>query len=176
MGVRGRLRFRHLLFATLFANQSIADASPPNALAQEVLENTDWARAEVESTLLMSRYLATDTVNPPGNEALGAQFIAETLAEEGLESRIVEFAPGRASVFSKLQGNGEEGALCLFSHIDVVPAEEAKWSVGSLSGRIQDGYLWGRGALDMKGAGALQLQDFRMIHRTGLTLRRDVVL
>ena len=131
---------------------------------EQVLEETDWASAEVETTLLMSEYLQVDTINPPGGELLGAQFIADVLEAEGLSSTIVPLEDNRASVFSRLPGQGEEGALCLLSHIDVVPAERAHWQTDPLSGQVQDGYLWGRGALDMKGFGALQLQAFRMLH------------
>ena len=175
MGLSFRRTQLLFLIASPFAT-SAQSAEPLSLPIQQALDQTDWATAEVETTLLMSRYLATDTVNPPGNETQGAQFIADILTKEGLSSQIVEFAPGRSSVFSRLKGSGEEGALCLFSHIDVVPAEEEHWEVDPLSGQIKDGYLWGRGALDMKGTGALQLQVFRMLHQTGLPLRRDVVL
>ena len=85
-------------------------------------------------------------------------------------------APGRDSLFAKLEGTGNEGALCLLSHIDVVPAEEAAWTHPSNSGAIREDAIWGRGALDMKGTGALQLQVFRMLHRMKVPLDRDVVL
>ena len=85
------------------------------------------AAAEVEASLLLAEYLQVDTTNPPGNETAGAQFLADQLEQEGISSTLTAFAPGRDSLFAKLEGTGNEGALCLLSHIDVVPAEEAAW-------------------------------------------------
>lgn len=160
----------------LLGGLSIAQAAGASHAAEEHLRDTDWASAEVETALLVSQYLRTDTTNPPGNESAGAEFIEGILEAEGLQSTRVALADGRESLFARLEGEGQEGPLCLVSHIDVVSAEPELWSVPPDSGRLQDGAVWGRGALDMKGAGALHLQTFRMLSRLNVPLRRDVVL
>jgi acetylornithine deacetylase/succinyl-diaminopimelate desuccinylase-like protein len=154
-------------------------ASPPHV--QAWINATDLAAEEVEVSLTLAEYLRVDTINPPGNESAGAQFLADQLAMDGIPSVLSAFEPGRDSLIAKLEGHPEagqtkEGALCLLSHIDVVEAENEAWTHPPLSGKIADGFIWGRGAIDMKGTGALQLQVFRMLHRLNIPLKRDVVL
>jgi acetylornithine deacetylase/succinyl-diaminopimelate desuccinylase-like protein len=154
-------------------------ASPPHVKAW--IDATDFAVEEVEASLVLAEYLRVDTINPPGNESAGAQFLAEQLAADGIESTLTAFSPGRDSLIAKLegrpaQGQEKEGALCLLSHIDVVEAETDAWIHPPLSGKIDGGFIWGRGAIDMKGTGALQLQVFRMLHQMNIPLKRDVVL
>jgi acetylornithine deacetylase/succinyl-diaminopimelate desuccinylase-like protein len=120
-----------------------------------------------------------DTSNPPGNELLGAKYLAALLSKEGIESEFIEHRPGRASLIARLRGNGTEAPLCLLSHIDVVPANASAWPEGKgpFSGTIDDeGMIWGRGALDMKGMGAIQLMTMLLLKRLGVPLRRDIVL
>ncbi|MFT5460296.1 MAG: acetylornithine deacetylase/succinyl-diaminopimelate desuccinylase-like protein [Myxococcota bacterium] len=144
------------------------------ALAQDI----DWHAVGDETVEILANYLRVDTVNPPGNETLGARFLADLLATDGIKSEIVEFAPGRGNLIARLHGSGDEAPLCLLSHIDVVTAEAAQWRADRppLGGVIADGYVWGRGALDMKGMGVLELQVLRLLRRHAVPLRRDVVL
>ena len=123
---------------------------------------------------LLARYLRIDTVNPPGNETRGAQFFAQQFEAAGIEYEIAESAPGRGNIWARLKG-GRKPALVLLNHIDVVPADERFWDVPPLSGAIQDGYVWGRGALDMKGTGIMQLQAFLAVAASGKKLKRDLV-
>jgi acetylornithine deacetylase/succinyl-diaminopimelate desuccinylase-like protein len=140
----------------------------------------DWGKAADETTQLLSRYLQVDTFNPPGNETRGARFFAEALQKEGIASEIFEFAPGRGSLVARLPASGpaRDKPLCLLSHLDVVPADGAQWpkETQPLSGAIRDGYVWGRGALDMKGMGALELLTFLWLKRQNVPLSRDVIL
>jgi len=139
----------------------------------------DWSSAGDEATAVLSAYLQLDTINPPGNETRGARFLADVLQREGIESQIYEHAPGRGTLVARLRSSGEEPPLCLMSHIDVVTAEDEHWPAdkGPLSGVVdEDGMLWGRGALDMKGMGVLELMTLVWIKRLGLPLRRDVIL
>jgi acetylornithine deacetylase/succinyl-diaminopimelate desuccinylase-like protein len=141
--------------------------------------NIDWNRAGDEAVRVLSDYIRVDTTNPPGNETAGAKFLADILKQEGIPSEIVEFAPGRGSVIARLRATDPDGEqpLCLLSHIDVVTAEAAKWPKDTppLSGAIKDGMLWGRGTLDMKGLGALELMTMVWLKRLGVPLRRDLV-
>lgn len=147
------------------------------ALAQPV--EVDWDAATAEATTVLQDYLRTDTTNPPGNETRGAEYLAGLMEAEGIPWEIFESAPGRGNLVARLEGSSDEGGLCLLSHIDVVEAEPDKWPQGKgpLSGTLdQDGILWGRGALDMKGMGAIEAMTLILLKRHQVPLRRDVVL
>lgn len=144
--------------------------------AGEWLSKVDWDAAGAEATEILAGYLRVDTTNPPGNETAGALYLQGVLARDGIASEIVEFAPGRGSLIARLPGSGAEPPLCLLSHIDVVTAEPSRWSQPPLSGAVVGGDLWGRGALDMKGMGALEVATLVQVERLGLPLRRDLVL
>ncbi|MBC7253267.1 MAG: M20/M25/M40 family metallo-hydrolase [Actinobacteria bacterium] len=128
-----------------------------------------------EAARLLSEYLRIDTTNPPGNEGAGAAFLGSILREHGLEHELYETAPGRSSLLARLSGSGEGKPLILLNHIDVVPADPEGWQVDPFSGEMSDGFVWGRGALDMKGMGIMQLMAFIAVAREGLPLRRDLV-
>lgn len=139
----------------------------------------DWAAAGDETARLLADYLRVDTLNPPGNEERGADFLADLLAREGIPSEKVVHAPGRASLIARLEGSGAEPPLCLMHHIDVASAEPSRWPAdrGPLSGALDaDGYLWGRGALDTKGLGAVEVMAMVQAKRLGVPLKRDVIL
>jgi acetylornithine deacetylase/succinyl-diaminopimelate desuccinylase-like protein len=124
---------------------------------------------------LLTRYLQVDTTSPPGNELKGAAFLKDVLAREGIEARIDEFAPGRANLIATLEGNGKARPLILMNHMDVVPADATRWSVPPFAGVVKDGRLYGRGALDMKGEGVVQLVAFLRLAHEKRALDRDVV-
>ena len=128
-----------------------------------------------EAVELLSQYLQIDTTNPPGNENLGVDFFAGILEKEGIDYKTFEAAPGRGSIKAVLPGTGEKGAVILLNHIDVVPARAAEWSVPPFSGAIVDGYIYGRGALDMKSLGILELLALLEIKRKALTPCRDII-
>lgn len=135
----------------------------------------DWDELEERAVAALSEYLRIDTSNPPGNEARGAEFLGSILGDEGMTYRLIESAPGRSSVLARLEGAGEGKPLILLNHIDVVPADPHSWSVHPFSGEIADGFVWGRGALDMKGMGIMELMAFIAVAREGLELKRDLV-
>ena len=124
---------------------------------------------------LLSQYLQIDTTNPPGNENKGVEFFAGILEREGFEYKTYESAPGRSSIKAVLPGTGEKGPVILLNHIDVVPARADEWSVDPFSGAVKDGYIYGRGALDMKCLGILELLALLDIKKQGLTPNRDVI-
>ena len=117
-----------------------------------------------------------DTTNPPGNETPCAEYIRDRLVAEGVEAVILEAAPGRGSVIARLKGDGTERPLLLLSHLDVVRAEPERWTHPPFGGDLADGFVWGRGTLDMKGLTAIQLELFLEIKRRGLPLKRDIIL
>ena len=130
---------------------------------------------EDEAVTWLQEFIQVDTINPPGNETRAVEFIANILEAEGIPFRTAESAPGRGNIWARLEG-GDEPGLILLQHTDVVPADPNYWSSDPLSGEIQDGYLWGRGTLDMKGTGISQLATFVSLHRAGVPLNRDVTL
>ncbi|MFO0595663.1 MAG: M20/M25/M40 family metallo-hydrolase [Myxococcaceae bacterium] len=153
-------------------------AAPPGL--EKYSSAIDWNATGDEAVGVLQAYLQIDTINPPGNETRGADFLKAELQEDGLEAEVVEFAPGRGSLIARLKATAPNGEkpLCLLSHIDVVPAETDTWppDAGPLSGALVNGEVWGRGALDMKGMGTLELMTFRLLARQKVKLVRDVIL
>ena len=137
-------------------------------------EQFDVSALGDEAVRRLQEYIRVDTTNPPGNESRGVEFFARILESEGIPYESVESAPGRGNIWARLEGGPEPG-LILLNHMDVVPADERFWSHPPLSGDIEDGYVRGRGTLDMKGVGILELQAFLALHRMGKPLNRDVI-
>jgi len=104
---------------------------------------------EEEVTGFLSDLIQINTTNPPGNETEAAKYLAETLEQEGFKCVLLESAPGRGSVITRIKGTGEKPSLLLLSHLDVVPANPKEWSVDPFGGVVKDGFVWGRGAIDM---------------------------
>ncbi|UCE87820.1 MAG: M20/M25/M40 family metallo-hydrolase, partial [Deltaproteobacteria bacterium] len=138
----------------------------------------DWDEVEREATDLLQRYIRIDTTNPPGGEEAGAQLLAEALRGDGVEPRFYDAGDGRISLSARLPGTNGAGTkpLILLSHLDVVPAEREYWREDPYSGALKDGVLWGRGALDMKGLGVMQLLVFLLLKRHRARHRRDILL
>lgn len=132
----------------------------------------------VEAPGRLQQYLRIDTINPPGNESRGVEFLASILGEAGIDYETAESAPGRGNIWARLEG-GDEPALILLHHIDVVTADAAYWDVPPLSGELKDGYIWGRGAIDTKGLGIAQLHAFLALNAASkagsVRLNRDVI-
>jgi acetylornithine deacetylase/succinyl-diaminopimelate desuccinylase-like protein len=117
-----------------------------------------------------------DTATSAGERA-AAEYVAAKLDEVGIAATIYESEPGRASVVARIAGeNPDRGGLVLHGHLDVVPANAADWSVDPFSGEIRDGYLWGRGAVDMKDMDAMILAVVRQWAREGRRPPRDITL
>lgn len=135
----------------------------------------DWPAVEKEAVQDLTAYIRVDTINPPGNEIRAANWYAEIFKAEGIAYEIAESAPGRANIFARLKGQGSEPALILLNHMDVVPVSREFWSVDPFAGIRQDGYIWGRGSIDMKSLGIAQLISFLELHRLHVPLRRDVI-
>ncbi|HZN75958.1 MAG TPA: M20/M25/M40 family metallo-hydrolase [Micromonosporaceae bacterium] len=143
---------------------------------------TDAPLATDEVVDLCRDLIRIDTTNTGDldtavGERVAAEYVAEKLADVGLGSTIIESAPGRASLVARFPGT-ESGRspLVVHGHLDVVPADASEWSVHPFSGELRDGYLWGRGAVDMKDFDAMVLALVRQWRRTGVAPRRDLVL
>jgi hypothetical protein len=154
-------------------------AGPEQGSCAEPLRCIDWTAAGLEAAEVLSGYLRIDTSNPPGNETAGARYLAALLEREEIPSEILEIEPGRGSLVARVPGDGAEPPVGLLSHIDVATASADDWVPGRapFSGLIdEDGVVWGRGALDMKGMGVLELLTLVWAKRLGIPLRRDLVL
>ena len=141
---------------------------------------TDTAVDEVAA--LCQDLLRIDTTNTGDprttvGERVAAEYVAEKLTEVGIEVQIHESAPKRANLVARIPGaDRSRGALLVHGHLDVVPADASEWSVPPFSGEEKDGYLWGRGAIDMKDFDAMMLAVVRQWQRTGVVPPRDIVL
>ena len=135
----------------------------------------NWDDVTAEITSVLRDYLRINTSNPPGNEQAAAEFLATLLEAEGYECEYVEAGPGRVSMRTRLNGSGEERPLMLLNHTDVVPVQTEFWDVDPFAAVKQDGMLWGRGALDMKGMGTLELLVMLLFKRLNLTPNRDII-
>ena len=137
--------------------------------------------AEDEVATLCSDLIRIDTSNRgdhsgPG-ERKAAEHVATLLADVGLDAKIYESHPGRASVVTRIAGTDPgRPALLIHGHLDVVPADPADWAVHPFSGEVADGEVWGRGAVDMKDMDAMILAVIRQRLREGRRPPRDVVL
>ncbi len=128
-----------------------------------------------EAVEILSRYIRINTTNPPGNEAPAAAFLRGILNAEGIACSTYEAAPGRVSLSARIEGAGVKEPLVLLNHMDVVPANPDDFSFDPFCGEVRDGYICGRGALDMKGLGVMQLMACIAMKRTGARLNRDLV-
>jgi acetylornithine deacetylase/succinyl-diaminopimelate desuccinylase-like protein len=134
----------------------------------------DWDRVATEAAELLSAYIQINTTNPPGNETEGARFLQAVLKREGIGSEIIESRPGRGSLVTACSGSSAAEIL-LLHHLDVVPAEAGRWQVDPFSGLVRAGELWGRGTLDCKGLGIMELMAFVLLKRQGLDPERRII-
>lgn len=128
-----------------------------------------------EAVEIFKALLRFNTVNPPGNEKPLIDWVAELLRKEGIEPVVLESAPGRANLVAKLSG-GSEPALLLTGHVDVVPVEREHWTADPFGAEERDGWIYGRGAVDMKHHVAMCIAVFVALKRRRVKLNRDVKL
>ncbi|HKG58085.1 MAG TPA: M20/M25/M40 family metallo-hydrolase [Candidatus Limnocylindrales bacterium] len=137
--------------------------APPSA----TIDAATWDRATDELVTTLRELIRIPSVNPPdppGGELRAANHIASVLAEAGLRPEVVEPFPGRGSVAARIRGDGTGGEpLLLLSHLDVVPALADGWTHDPFAADLAEGYVWGRGAVDMKGMIASELQVLRLL-------------
>ena len=126
----------------------------------------------------MQEYLRIDTSNPPGNEMRAVEFFKRIFDQEGIENRAFEYAPGRGDLWARIPHNSSaqpRRPIILLNHMDVVTSNASHWRVPPFSGEIKDGYIWGRGAQDMKDEALAQLVVMVMLKREHAALDRDVI-
>ncbi len=125
---------------------------------------------------LLQQLLRFDTTNPPGNEAACMTFMKRLLTDAGIDTTILARTPDRPNLIARLPSQGTAPPLLLYGHVDVVTTANQTWRYPPFDGTIAEGYVWGRGALDMKGGVAMLLAAVLRAKAEGLTLPGDVVL
>lgn len=120
--------------------------------------------------------IKVNTTNPPGNETQAAKYVAKYLSQAGFKCEIFESSPSRGSVITRLKGSGEKPSLLLLSHLDVVAADADAWSVNPFGGVVKDGFVWDRGALDMKSMTAIETVALKLLKQDNVKLKGDVLL
>jgi acetylornithine deacetylase/succinyl-diaminopimelate desuccinylase-like protein len=124
---------------------------------------------------LLRELIRFDTTNPPGNEAACIEFVRAQLEEAGCETQLYAKDPARPNLVSRISG-GAAPPLLLQGHVDVVTTAGQSWTRPPFEGRLEDGYVWGRGALDMKAGVAMLVHAFLRAKREGIELPGDLVL
>lgn len=128
-----------------------------------------------EVTNLLARLIQVDTTNPPGNETAAAELLRDYLESNGLECELYARTPERANVVTRIRGTGDGPSLLLLGHTDVVLADASEWSVPPFSGAVQDGQVWGRGALDMKSQVAANAVAIASLARDGFRPKGELI-
>ncbi len=128
------------------------------------------------ATSILQDLIRFDTTNPPGNERPCIEFIDRLLQDAGIQTQHIAKDRERPNLLARLPGQGEAPGLLLFGHVDVVTTRNQLWAVPPFEGRIQDGFLWGRGALDMKSGVAMMLHALLRLADDRWTLPGDILL
>ncbi len=134
-----------------------------------------WSSIHDEALLHFRNLLRLNTSNPPGNEIIAVNYLSQILKKEEIPFEVIESGPGRANLIARFSSGGPEGALLLSSHLDVVPAEEGKWKYPPFEAKIEEGYLWGRGTIDMKHMAVYSLMTLLLMKRYGIKIKRDII-
>ena len=136
----------------------------------------DWHALGEEAATLLSDLIRVDTTNPPGGETAAANLLARKFRAEGIETEVMESAPGRGNLYARLPGQGGARPLILLSHLDVVPADPRDWRIAPFGGIRERGHIYGRGALDAKGLSVIQAMAVIALKRSHRPPGRDVIV
>ncbi|MHB8685422.1 MAG: M20/M25/M40 family metallo-hydrolase, partial [Dehalococcoidia bacterium] len=146
------------------------------------LPRIDWDAITEEATRLLSEFIRIDTSNPPGREKAACDWLAGIFRREGIDDIAFydasdgrEHGAERMNMTATLSGDGSKPPLILLNHTDVVPVERQYWDFEPFSGAVADGVIYGRGAIDMKSMGVMELMAMLIIKRHNLPHTRDIV-
>jgi acetylornithine deacetylase/succinyl-diaminopimelate desuccinylase-like protein len=137
----------------------------------------DWNKIGDQAVQLFREYLSIDTTNPPGDVSGAVEFYKKVLSDAHVNAEILwtDRNSGRANILARIPGKGQKRPLMLLNHMDTVPIDPEGWSVDAFKGITKDGYIYGRGALDMKNFGIVQLMTMILVQRFQISLERDLV-
>lgn len=140
-------------------------------------ESMDTTAIEAAAATYLQELIRFDTTNPPGNETSAARYVVDLCREAGLDAEVVESAPGRGNAIARLKSSQSTNRpLMLTGHLDVVSVERDRWTHDPFGGELIDGFIWGRGALDMKSQVAAELAVILALANQGIALDRDILL
>src|SRR5438876_8509299 len=139
------------------------------------MHKINWQEVGEETITRLRDLLRLDTRNPPGNEIRAAEYLRSLLEIEVITGQIVGPSSDRGTFIARLEGDGSAPPLLLMSHTDVVAVEPEKWTHGPFSGDIADGFIYGRGALDMKHMVTMEAMTMLLLKRSGVPLQRDAM-
>ncbi len=125
------------------------------------------AEQALEAQDLLSGLIRFNTVNPPGNERPAQEYLAAHLQAAGFECELLGAEPGRPNLVARLRGGSEGPTLCYLGHVDTVLANAGEWTRDPWSGALSEGFIWGRGALDMKSQVAAEIAAGASLARSG---------
>jgi acetylornithine deacetylase/succinyl-diaminopimelate desuccinylase-like protein len=137
----------------------------------------DWDAVATRAAEQLAAYIRIDTSNPPGRTVDAAAFLRAQLEDAGISTQVIAPEPSKPMVVGRMRGQNDAQTkpIVLLNHMDVVPADPARWSFPPFSGEIRDGVVYGRGALDMKGLAIAQLTALRLLAERGERPRHDLV-
>lgn len=138
-----------------------------------MVQNQNMHERPVE---ILQRLIRFNTTNPPGHEAACVGYIRDLLNEAGIESTLLAKDPERPNLIARIPGEGKAAPLLMYGHVDVVTTEDQPWQHPPFEGNLIDGYVWGRGALDMKGGVAMMVAAFLRANAEGLRPPGDIIL
>ena len=161
---------RKLITTTLFLFICSCFAS-----SQAQVNDPNWAEVEIETLEHFRALLQFDTSDPPGRELPAAEYLRDVLEAEGIPVEVLFNDPERPNVLARLQGNGSKEPLLIMAHTDVVNVDPDKWSFPPFSATVDDGYVYGRGAVDDKDNLASALMVMLELKRQNVPLERDVI-
>lgn len=138
----------------------------------------DWPQIEKHALELLQQYVRIASVNPPADTRAAAELFQKELAKNGLTPRLYPNGPdGQTNLVVRLKGrDASKKPLLLLNHFDVVPVDAKAWNIDPFGAFIREGYIWGRGTLDMKGIGIQQLTAMLALHAAGISPARDIVM
>ncbi len=146
---------------------------PALNIAQEI----DWQTVEERTVQMFREYLAINTCNPPGDVAAAAGFFRSIYESEQIPVELIwtDKKTGRVNVLARLKGSGKKRPLMMLNHMDTVPVDRAGWTVDPFAVKKKDGHIYGRGALDMKNYGIVQMMTMLLLKKNHVKLDRDVI-
>ncbi|HEX4750219.1 MAG TPA: M20/M25/M40 family metallo-hydrolase [Bryobacteraceae bacterium] len=156
--------FRFVVLA--LATATLAIAAEPN-----------WPQVEDHAVAFLQQYVRIPTINPPADTVQSAKLIQSELAAAGIEATLYRSGPkGQTNLIARLPGRDHsKRPLLLLNHMDVVPVDASRWKENPFGAEIKNGELWGRGSLDMKSTGVMQLTALILLKRLGIVPPRDIV-
>ena len=138
----------------------------------------DWTKLDSYALDLLQRYLRIESVNTPADTRAAAELLKGEIEKHGIEVRLYTSGPnGQTNLLARLPGRDRsKKPLLLLNHLDVVPVDRKAWTIDPFGGIVKDGWIWGRGAMDMKGIGVQHVAALVALKQAGITPSRDIIM